>query len=125
VSFPYAIQLVNDPFPRRRIEFDLTSKNRAPNIELRLRGGKPWRVSVNGMELTHDDQIRDWSMSVYGMEDSKLHFVLDMIGDPLLAVQVEERMPGVPQHVLQRAMPSGAFIPGTGQTITADTMWFR
>jgi hypothetical protein len=125
VQFPYAIQLVNDPSPGRRIEFDLTSKNRAPHIELSLQGGKPWRASVNGIEITNDDQIRNWSLSVYGMEDKELHFVLDLVGDPYLGVRVEEHMPGVPQRALERALPVGAFIPGTGQTVTADTLWFR
>lgn len=125
VHFPYAIQLVNSPFPARRIEFDLTSKNRAPSIDLRLTGGKPWRVAVNGIEVTHDDQIRNWSISVHGMEDTKLHFAMDLIGDPYLGVRVEERMPGVPQAALGRAVPADAFIPATGQTVAADTMWFR
>jgi hypothetical protein len=116
---------VNDPSPGRRIEFDLTSKNRAPHIELSLQGGKPWRASVNGIEITNDDQIRNWSLSVYGMEDKELHFVLDLVGDPYLGVRVEEHMPGVPQRALERALPVGAFIPGTGQTVTADTLWFR
>jgi hypothetical protein len=124
VHFPYAIQLVNDPSPGRRIEFDLTSKNRAPRIELSLHGGKPWHVSVNGIDITNDDQIRNWSLSVYGMEDKELHFVLDLVGDPYLGVRVEEYMPGVPQRALERALPARAFIPGTGQTITADTLWF-
>jgi hypothetical protein len=125
VSFPHAIQLVNEPFPQRRIVFDLASKNSAPNIELRLRGGKPWRASVNGMEITNDDQIRNWSLSLYGMEDKTLHFELDMVGDPYLGVQVEEHIPGVPSHLLRPPARTGQFIPATGQTITTDTMWFR
>jgi hypothetical protein len=125
VSFPYAIQLVNDQFPKRRIVFDLTSKNGAPNIELRVRGGKPWRVAVNGIEVTSDDQVRNWSMSIYGMDRTTLHFELDMVGDPLLAVQVEERIPGVPVHLLNRQGLADRFMPATGQTITTDTMWFR
>lgn len=125
LEFPYALQLVNDSTPQRHIEFDLTSKNRAPNIELRLYGGKPWRASVNGRELTNDDQVRNWSMSLYGMEDQALHFRLDMIGDPLLAIKVEERIPGVPEQALQKPLPRDAFIPMTGQTVSTDTMWFR
>jgi hypothetical protein len=125
LQFPYALQLVNDSPPNRHIEFDLTSKNRAPNIELRLGGGKPWRAWVNGRELSHDDQIRNWSMSLYGMEDQTLHFRLDLIGDPLLAIRVEERIPGVPAQALEKPLPRDAFIPMTGQTVATDTLWFR
>jgi hypothetical protein len=125
VSFPYAIQLANDAPPNRRIEFDLTSKNRAPNIELSLWGGKPWRASVNGREITNDGQVRNWSLSIYGMEDNRLHFDMDLVGDPYLIVHVEERMPGVPGQALPSRIPGGVFMPGTGQTVAADNLYFR
>jgi hypothetical protein len=125
LAFPYAILLVNDPSPRRHIEFDLTSKNRAPNIELRLNGGKPWRASVNDRVLSHDDQIRNWSLSLYGMEDKPLHFRFDLIGDPILVVNVEERIPGVPETALPFPLQQAGFIPMTGETIARDTLWFR
>jgi hypothetical protein len=125
LEFPYALQLVNDSAPQRHIEFDLTSKNRAPNIELHLFGGKPSRALVNGRELSHDDQIRNWSMSLYGMEDQTLHFRFDLVGDPLLAIRVDERIPGVPVQALDRPLPQDTFIPMTGQTVATDTLWFR
>jgi hypothetical protein len=125
VEFPYAILLVNDSPPHRHIEFDLTSKNRAPNIELKLYGGKPWRASVNGRELSHDDQIRNWSMSLYGMEDKLLHFRFDLIGDPILVVDVQEHIPGVPEQFLPAPLPKAGYIAMTGETVAHDTLWFR
>jgi hypothetical protein len=125
VAFPHAVLLTNSSPPKRYIEFDLTSRNRAPNIELRLFGGKPWRAYVNGRLLSNDDQIRNWSLSLYGMEDQELHFRFDLIADPILVVGVEEHMPGVPVQTLPKPLPGRAFIPMTGETISADTLWFR
>jgi hypothetical protein len=125
VEFPYAILLVNDASPQRHIEFDLASKNRAPNVELKLYGGKPWRAFVNGRELSHDDQIRNWSLSLYGMEDTPLHFRFDLLGDPILVVDVQEHIPGVPEQALPAPLPKAGFIPMTGETVARDTLWFR
>ncbi|GAB3443469.1 M28 family peptidase [Massilia solisilvae] len=124
VEFPYALLLKNEASPRH-IAFDLTSKNSAPNIEMRLQGGKPWRALVNGRELSNDDQIRGWSLSMYGMGGQTLHFAFDLVGDPLLRVHVEERIPGVPEQALPAARPKKAYIPMTGQTVTSDILWFR
>ncbi|GAB3417310.1 M28 family peptidase [Massilia agilis] len=124
VEFPYALLLKNEARPRH-IAFDLTSKNSAPNIEMRLQGGKPWRALVNGRELSNDDQIRGWSLSMYGMGGQTLHFAFDLIGDPLLGVHVEERIPGLPEQALPAARPKRAYIPMTGQTVTRDILWFR
>jgi hypothetical protein len=125
LAFPQAVLLVNDAAPKRAIEFDLRSDNRAPNIELRLQGGKPWRASVNGRTLSHDWQIRNWSLSLYGLENRKLHFRFELIGDPILVVSVEEHMPGVPEQLLPKPLPQHAYIPMSGQTISFDTLWFR
>jgi hypothetical protein len=125
IAFPYAVLNTNSQLPKRFVEFDLTSKNSAPHIEVRLFGGKPRRAFVNGRLLSDDDQIRNWSLSLYGMEEQQLHFRIDLIGDPILVVGVEEHMPGVPKRVLPAPLPKGAFIPMTEQTVTSDYLWFR
>jgi hypothetical protein len=126
LAFPNALLLINDSPPKRAIEFDLASTNRAPNIELRLQGGKPWQASVNGRTLSSGDwQIRNWSLSLYGMENRKLHFRFELVGDPILIVAVEEHLPGVPEQLLPKPLPREAFIPMSGQTISFDTLWFR
>jgi hypothetical protein len=125
LAFPHAIMLKNQEQPRQ-VEFMVTSKNRAPNIELEIRNGKPVRASVNGRLLT-DTLSRTWSMSLYGMEDQPLHFVVDMQGHPTFTVQVRERIPGLPLRALppRPASAKPALLPMTGTTVAADTLLFR
>jgi hypothetical protein len=123
LQFPYAILLRNDDEPKRRVAFDLSSKNAAPHIELRLDGGKPVRATMNGRLLSQDAQTRNWSMSIYGMRDQKMHFDLVLLAG-ILQIHVDEHMPGVPEHALPAPMPAHAFIPMTGETISHDALWF-
>jgi hypothetical protein len=125
LAFPYAIMLKNQEEPRQ-VEFSVTSKNRAPNIELQIRNGKPVRTSVNGRILT-GELSRTWSMSLYGMEDQPLHFTVDMQGHPTFTVLVQERIPGLPLRALpsRPATAKPALLPMTGTTIAADTLLFR
>ncbi|MGZ5201539.1 MAG: M28 family peptidase [Telluria sp.] len=124
LQFPYAILLVNDDEPTRHVAFDLTSKNAAPRIELRLDGGKPWHAVLNGRVLSHDDQIRNWSMSLYGMRDQMLHFEFDLFAG-ILQVGVDEHIPGLPAQALPSHPPPGPLIPLTGETISHDVLWFH
>jgi hypothetical protein len=119
LQFPYAILLVNDDKPKRRVAFDLTSKNAAPHIELGVYGGKPTHAVLNGRVLSHDDQIRNWSMSLYGMRDQLLHFDFEMLGG-IVQVKVDEHIPGIPEDALPSPQPTGAF-----ETISSDMLWFH
>jgi hypothetical protein len=56
------------------------------------------------------------------MEDRLLRFTLDAKADELLAVVVEERIPGLPTHLLPPGAP--ARMPGTGMTISSDVLRF-
>jgi hypothetical protein len=123
VAFPHAVLMKNEYEPNRHVEFVLASKNRAPRIELRLDQGRPQRITVNGRVLT-DTEIRRWSMTLYGMEDTPLHFAMDIAAD-IFWIRVEERMPGVPGQVLPRPVPQAQYIPMTGMTVAADTLIFH
>lgn len=123
IQFPHAIMLVSDDEPARRVVFDLTSRNRAPHVELRVRGGKPWRATLNERVLSYDPQIRNWSMSIYGMRDQRMHFDLQVFGG-ILEVSVEEHIPGLPASSLPVPEPAGAYIPMSAETISADILWF-
>ncbi len=105
---------------RRQVEFTLRSKNRAPHIELWAAGTKPLASSVNGRAVSSKETI--WSMSLYGMEDTLLRYTVDIKADELLAVVVEERMPGLPTHLLPPGAPDK--MPGTGMTISSDVLRF-
>jgi hypothetical protein len=127
IAFPEAFLLrsprLAKPSPEqklRQVEFTLRSKNRAPHIEMWAAGTKPWRSTLNGRVLTAKESA--WSMSLYGVEDQLLRFTLDVPDDEVLAVVVEERMPGLPEHLLPSGAP--ARMPGTGMTVSSDVLWF-
>ncbi len=127
IAFPEAVVLKNPALAwtnarqtTRQVEFTLRSKNRAPHIELWAAGTKPLRSTVNGRVLTSVEG--GWSMSLYGMEDQLLRFTLDAKAEDLLAIMVEERMPGLPEHLLPPGAP--ARMPGTGMTISSDVLRF-
>jgi hypothetical protein len=129
IAFPEAFLLRSPrlamPSPKtkptlRQVEFTLRSKNRAPHIEMWAAGTKPWRSTLNGRVLTAKESA--WSMSLYGMEDGLLRFTLDVPDDDILAVVVEERMPGLPEHLLPPGAP--ARMPGTGMTVSSDVLRF-
>jgi hypothetical protein len=108
------------PMAPPRVEFTLRSKNRAPQVELRAAGTRPWRSTVNGRVLTARESA--WSMSLYGMQDQLLRFTMDASSKELLAVIVEERMPGLPGHLLPPGAPPR--MTGTGMTVSSDVLRF-
>jgi hypothetical protein len=127
IAFPKAYMLRNPRLappslnpPLRRVEFTLRSKNRAPHIQMWVAGTKPRRSTLNGRVLTSSESA--WSLSLYGMDDQLLRFTLDAPNDDPLAVMIEERMPGLPEHLLPPGAPPR--MPGTGMTVSADVLRF-
>ncbi len=127
IAFPEAFMLKNPALAKpsldpglRQVEFTLRSKNRAPHIKMWVAGTKPWRSTLNGRVLTAKESR--WSLSLYGMEDQLLRFTIDAPADDILAVMVEERMPGLPEHLLPPGAPPR--MPGTGTTVSADVLRF-
>lgn len=127
IAFPEAYMLRNPrlapPGPNpslRRVEFTLRSKNRAPHIQMWVAGTKPRRSTLNGRVLTSGES--PWSLSLYGMEDQLLRFTIDAPNDDPLAVMIEERIPGLPEHLLPPGAPPR--MPGTGMTVSADVLRF-
>ena len=104
----------------RQVEFTLRSKNRAPHIEMWAAGAKPHHSTLNGRPLTSKESA--WTLSLYGMEDRLLRFTMDVQDDAVLAVIVEERIPGLPEHLLPPGAPPR--MPGTGMTVSSDVLWF-
>jgi hypothetical protein len=104
----------------RQVEFTVRSKNRAPHVELWAAGTKPHRSTLDGTLLTSKESA--WSLSLYGMEDRQLRFTMDVQDDDVLAVIVEERIPGLPEHLLPPGAPPR--MPGTGTTVSSDVLWF-
>jgi hypothetical protein len=110
----------------RHVEILLRSKNRAPEIVIRLVGADTLRTSVNGHMLT-DRRYREWKLDLHGMEDRELRFAFDLVGDPPFLVFIQERMPGIPERELP-ARPPGMLprlLPQTATTISADVLYFR
>ncbi|KFI08467.1 hypothetical protein JN27_03670 [Massilia sp. BSC265] len=127
IAFPEATMLRNPRLaaptpnpPLRQVEFTLRSKNRAPHIQMHVTGTKPRRASLNGRVLIA--QETPLSLSLYGMEDQLLRFTIDAPNDDPLAVIVEERIPGLPEHLLPPGAPPR--MPGTGMTVSADVLRF-
>jgi hypothetical protein len=111
---------------QRHVEILLRSKNRAPEIVVRLVGADSLRTSVNGHMLT-DRRYREWKLDLHGMEDRELRFAFDLVGDPPFLVFIQERMPGIPERELP-ARPPGMLprlLPQTATTISADVLYFR
>ncbi|MEX5748486.1 M28 family peptidase [Massilia sp. X63] len=127
IAFPEAYMLRNprlanpSPHPRlRQVAFTLRSNNRAPHIRMWVAGTKPHRSTLNGRVLNATEI--PWSLSLYGMEDQLLRFTIDAPDEDPLAVIVEERMPGLPEHLLPPGAPPR--MPGTGMTVSADVLRF-
>jgi hypothetical protein len=112
--------------PRRRhVEFTLRSKNRAPDILVRVDGACPWRTSVNGRVLT-DKSCFSWHVALHGMEDEPLRFAFDFWGDPPFLVYIQERIPGLPGRDLPpRPADLPPLLPLSGTTVAADVLRFR
>ena len=110
---------------RRHVEFTLRSKNRAPDILVRVQGACPWRTSVNGRVLT-EKSCFSWNLALHGMEDEALRFALDFGGDPPFLVYVQERIPGLPRRDLPpRPVDLAPLLPLSGTTVAADVLRFR
>jgi hypothetical protein len=127
LAFPHIVMLKDDDAARRHIAFTLQSANRAPRIDLWIERALPVRTRVNGRQLT-GATTRNWSLSLYGMEDLPLHVEIDMqAGSENFSVRVQERIPGLPEHALpERPLaPARPLIPLTGLTIASDTLLFR
>jgi hypothetical protein len=127
ISYPYLIiEKDQRSDAGRHIEFLLRSKNRAPEILLRMVGAQSLRTSVNGRVLTNS-RYRGWKLDLHGMEDRDLRFAFDLVGDPSFMVFIQERIPGIPERHLP-VRPAGMrprLLPQTGTTISADVLLFR
>jgi len=110
----------------RHVEFLLRSKNRAPELLLRIPGADTLRTTVNGRVLT-DRRYRSWKLDLHGMEDRELRFAIDFVYDQPFMVFIQERIPGIPERDLP-PRPAGMLprlLPQTGTTISADVLVFR
>jgi hypothetical protein len=132
ISYPYLI-IEKDQGTKdrngdtvRHVEFLLRSKNRAPEILLRMVGAQPLRTSVNGRVLT-GSRYRGWKLDLHGMADRDLHFAFDLVGDSSFMVFIQERIPGIPdrQLPLRPAHMRPRLLPQTATTISADVLLFR
>jgi hypothetical protein len=122
LHFPFVRILRNGKAPERHADFTLVSQNRAPQVRLKVLGARAKRVTMNGRVLL-DSEAKTLTIVLYGMEDALLHFRVDVVGDPIFAVRVEEVLPGLPEGLLP-ARPPAPLIPASGQSIAADTLWF-
>jgi hypothetical protein len=103
----------------RHIEFVLKSRNAAPAIELTLNGIGTRSVVLNGRSLNSFN--KSWRLTLYGMRDADLHFSVDIGSGPIVTLQVNERIPGLPGQNLGEAPGT---IPLTATTISSDTLRF-
>ena len=125
IAWPGLVIDKDERSPRRRhVEFTLRSKNRAPDIVVRVQGACPWRTSVNGRVLT-EKSCFSWHLALHGMGDETLRFAFDFQGDPPFLVYVQERIPGVPARDLP-PRPAGLppLLPLSGTTVAADVLRF-
>lgn len=122
LRFPLVRILHNGDAPGRYADFTLVSENRAPQVRLKVLGARVKRVTMNGRVLL-DTEAKTLNIVLYGMEDDLLHFRIDVVGDPIYAVRIEEVLPGLPERLLP-ARPQAALVPLSGQSIAADTLWF-
>jgi hypothetical protein len=125
LRFPFVRVLRNGKAPERYADFTLVSENRAPQIRLKVIRAKATRVTLNGRTLL-DQEAKTLTIVLYGMDDAPLHFRIDVLGDPIYAVRIEEVLPGLPERLLP-PRPLGQprpLVPLSGQSIAADTLWF-
>jgi len=122
LKFPFVRILRNGKAPDRHADFTLVSQNRAPEVRVRVIGARPTRVTMNGRMLL-DTEAKSLTMMLYGMEDAQLHFRIAVLSDPIFGVQIEEVVPGLPEHLLP-PRPASTLIPLSGQSIASDTLWF-
>jgi hypothetical protein len=123
LKFPFVRILRNGKAPDRHADFTLVSENRAPEIRLKITGARPTRAMVNGRTLL-DKEAKTLTMVLYGMEDTLLHFRIEVLSDPIFAVRIEEVLPGLPERLLPPRPAAAPLVPFSGQSIAADTLWF-
>jgi hypothetical protein len=123
LQFPFVRILRNGKAPQRHADFTLVSQNRAPQVRLMVTGARPTRVTVNGRTLL-DKEAKTLTMVLYGMEDTLLHFRIEVLSDPIFAVRIEEVVPGLPERLLPPRPAATPLVPLSGQSIAADTLWF-
>lgn len=121
IAYPACFILRNSVGKVRLARFTLRSTNRAPHIELRMVGAKALRSRLDGAPLTAKES--GWTLSLYGMEDRLLQIEIESAPDEIFAVTVQERMPGLPRHLLPPAA-AGAVAPQAGQTLSTDILRF-
>ncbi len=125
VAFPEARLLLNARAPRRHVEFTLQSKNSAPRIDMWIGGARPVRTTLNGRVLTEAVSY-SWRLTLLGMGSELLRFRFDLLADPSFHVKVQERITGLPLHLLPpRPADAAPRLPNTGTTISADTLRFH
>jgi hypothetical protein len=123
VAFPECFALLNTVGKVRRATFTVRSKNRAPHIELRMSGAKALRSRLDGVPLTSKEA--PWMLSLYGMEDRVLHFEIESAPDEIFAITVQERMPGLPQHLLPPRDEGAPYLrEQSGMTMSTDILRF-
>jgi len=103
--------------------FTVRSKNKAPHIAMWVSGTKPLRSRLDGRPLTSTEG--PWSVSLYGMEDRTMEFEIEAKPEDIFAVTVQERIPGLPQHLLPpRPLDAPPLLPMTGTTVSTDILRF-
>jgi len=123
IAFPECFALLNTVGKVRRGAFTVRSKNRAPHIELRMSGAKALRSRLDGVPLTSKEA--PWLLSLYGMEDRVLHFEIESAPDEIFAITVQERMPGLPQHLLPARDEGAPYLrEQSGMTMSTDILRF-
>lgn len=123
IAFPECFALLNTVGKVRRGVFTVRSNNRAPHIELRMSGAKALRSRLDGELLTSKEA--PWMLSLYGMEDRVLHFEIESAPDEIFAITVQERMPGVPRHLLPSRGEGAPYLrEQSGMTMSTDILRF-
>ncbi|OON59988.1 hypothetical protein B0920_22205 [Massilia sp. KIM] len=123
LHFPETYILSSSVGKLRYGRFTVRSKNRAPHIEMWISGTKPLRSRLDGKPLTTGEA--PWWLSLYGMEDRTMEFEIEAKPEDIFAVTVEERIPGLPEHLLPpRPADAPPLLPLTGRTVSTDILRF-
>ena len=123
IGFPECYLLRHSVGQVRLGEFTVRSNNRAPHIELRMYGAKALRTRLDGVPVTSKEGA--WSLSLYGMEDRLLRFEIETAPKEIFAITVQERMPGLPRHLLPPRVEGAPYLPEhAGMTMSTDILRF-
>ena len=123
IAFPECFVLLDHVGKVRLGRFTVRSKNRAPHIEMWMSGAKALRSRLDGVTLT--DSEGPWRLSLYGMGDRLLRFEIESAADEIFAVTVQERMPGLPRHLLPARSDGVAPVAAHhGATLSTDILRF-